>query len=68
MGLKLAWVSSDDYASNERKLIFDICFYLEVTIFLKSLKGLMPNQKCYTLEMKTVIEKNKLLICRWVIK
>ena len=68
MGINSVRASSDIYATNKRKPIIDICFCLEVMICLNILKGLMPNWKCCTLEMKTLIGKLKRLICRWMIK
>ena len=63
----MAWVSSDIYATNKQKTIFDICFCLKVMIFLKKLKGLMPSQQYCSLEIKTLIENLKPLIGRWTI-
>ena len=68
MGKNVAWVSSNIYATDEQKPNFDICFCLQVTIFLESLNDSMPNRKCCSLEMKMLIEKLKPLICRWMIK
>ena len=53
-----------NYATKKHKPIFDSCFCLEVTIFLKSLKQSMANWKSCTLETKTLIRKLKVLICR----
>ena len=41
----LGRLTSDNYATNERKRIFGSCFCLEVTIFLKSSKRSMADRK-----------------------
>ena len=64
----MGYVTSDNYATTGHESIFESGFCSEVTIFLKSLKGLMANWKRYTLEMKMLIDKLKLLICRWMNK
>ena len=57
IGIKLSQVANNNcYTTKERKLNFDICFYLEVTIFLKSQKDSMENQKC-AIQVKQLITK-----------
>ena len=64
----MGWLTSDNYATTGHEAIFESGFCSEVTIFLKSLKRLMANQKHCTLEMKMLIDKLKLFIYKWMNK
>ena len=58
-------LTSDNYATKELKRIFDNCFCLEVTTFLKGSKRSMADRKRCTLETIMLKENLKALFCRW---